>query len=232
MLTNIYYILLYVKEKYLTRKKSYAQDSEDNKTLDLIGNVNTFIDIGANNGISCSNTFLFALRGARGICIEPVPSVFHKLKWLYRINKKVMCLNYGISDKNTETQMISSNLLSYLPDTRDDNLLRLLKNFYDKKERKERVRLVPFTTLMKKIKLSSDVDLLSIDVEGHELQVIKSINFGEISFRLIIIETHAIDDSGRCVWTHKDLEEIENSLMRYKYVPVYKSTTNTFYMKN
>jgi FkbM family methyltransferase len=229
---NIYYLFLYFKERYIARKKSYAQDSEDQKTLDLIGNVTNFIDIGANDGISCSNTFLFALNGARGICIEPVPSVFSRLKWLYKMNKKVLCLNTGISDRAGNTQIVSSGLLSYIPSTEDKNLKRLLEKNYAKKKKMIIIKIIPFTDLFKILEFPCNVDLLSIDVEGHEVQVLRSIDFETYSFRLIIIETHAIDDSGKVVWIHKDREEIEYILKRNNYSPILKTNTNTFYKNN
>jgi hypothetical protein len=46
--------------------------------------------------------------------------------------------------------------------------------------------------LLKKHELHS-IDLLVIDVEGHELEVIKSIDFNSFSTKLVIIETSHMD---------------------------------------
>ena len=39
-----------------------------------------FLDIGAHDGVTGSNTFFFEKLGWDGICLEPIPSVFDKLK--------------------------------------------------------------------------------------------------------------------------------------------------------
>src|SRR5438067_2300114 len=74
---------------HLSAGKSFAQDGEDLKIKDLIGEVRWFVDVGAHDGISGSNTFYFALRGARGLCFEPVRETFHKLRALYRFDRRV-----------------------------------------------------------------------------------------------------------------------------------------------
>jgi len=57
---------VYFKNKIFP-KTTYSQHHEDLVTQMLLGKVNRFIDIGANNGISVSNSFLFALDGASGL---------------------------------------------------------------------------------------------------------------------------------------------------------------------
>ena len=51
----------------ISKKSSFAQAGEGLKLEELIGDVRWFVDIGANDGVTGSNTFYFALRGARGI---------------------------------------------------------------------------------------------------------------------------------------------------------------------
>ena len=46
----------------MSKKRSFAQAEEDLKLEELIGDVRWFVDIGANDGVTGSNTFYFALR--------------------------------------------------------------------------------------------------------------------------------------------------------------------------
>lgn len=225
------YLIRYFIAKYVSPKKSYAQDGEDLKALELLGEINTFIDIGANDGYTSSNSFLFALKGAEGFCLEPVPDIFKRLQMLHSLNSHVTCLNYGISDQDAESEMVTSGLLSYIPATKDEKLMEFLNDSFDKSLKKVSIKLVSFSTLAKMIKLPQQTDLLSVDVEGHELQVLQSIDFDNYSFRLIIVETHACDEKGECFWTHRDLTEIEALLHQHGYGVAAKSSINTFYMR-
>ncbi len=59
-----------------------------------------FIDIGAHNGETGSNTLFFETLGWNGICIEPNPEQFDALI----LKRKCKCLKYAISDKNEISQ--------------------------------------------------------------------------------------------------------------------------------
>lgn len=224
------YLVRYIKAKYLGGEVSYSQDGDDLKALELLGEVKTFIDIGANDGFTSSNTFLFAVKGAKGISLEPVPSIFNRLKVLYLLNPRITCLNVGISDIDANAEMVKSGLLSYLPETQDPGHRELVSGCFDDSMEKVNIRLITFSTLAKMTAIPQETDLLSIDVEGHELQVLCSIDFALYRFRLIVIETHTFDKNGQSLWTHRDLAEIEDLLGQHGYVTVFKSSVNTFYM--
>src|ERR1700749_2898875 len=54
----------------------------------------TFVDIGAHDGITGSNTFLFESLGWEGICFEPIPEVYQQLC----LNRKCILKNIALSD--------------------------------------------------------------------------------------------------------------------------------------
>lgn len=226
------YLFRYLKAKGRCREVSYSQDGDDLKALELLGDVKTFIDIGANDGFTSSNTFLFALRGAKGICLEPVTSIFRRLQVLYLLNPRITCLNFGISSVDADAEMVTSGLLSYLPDTQDPGHRELVSGCFDASMKKVKTHLVTFSTLAKTTAVPQETDLLSIDVEGHELHVLRSIDFDVYRFRLIVIETHTFDKNGESLWTHRDLAEIEDLLRRNGYDIVFRSSVNTFYMRS
>ena len=61
-----------------------------------------FLDIGAHDGVNGNNTFLFEKIGWSGVCIEPIPSVFEKLKK----NRKCLLVNSAISNNNGEDDFL------------------------------------------------------------------------------------------------------------------------------
>jgi len=224
--------LFYVAEKLSRpfRQKGFAEFREDFQVQELLGGVKTFVDIGANDGYHSSNSFYWALRGARGACFEPVAATFLRLKRLYLFNSRVACRNVGISDRTGESVMVSLRDQSYIPETQDPNHREMHKAIHSQAKETCRVELQRFEDAVQGIALPHEIDLLTIDVEGHELSVLRSIPFDTYSFRAIIVETHAHNLDGGCVWTHRDLQAIYDLLSAQNYSPVRTTRGNTIFL--
>lgn len=223
---------LYAKSfilRYLTAPKSghsFSQAREDLIVENLLRTVEFFIDIGAHDGISGSNTFYFALRGARGICFEPVHWTFQKLQSLYALNRRVHCRNVGISDKSGKAEIVGADFLSYIPETMDQDHLRAHPPLETKAEK---IKLFTFSEAVAGLNVPQTVDLLSIDVEGHELNVLRSIPFDQYRFRAIVLETH-LEENGNLKWRHRDLDDIERLLSAAGYHRSRSTWVNTIYL--
>ena len=87
-----------------------------------------------------------------------------------------------------------------------------------------------FEDAIQGLHLPAQCDLLSIDVEGHELNVLKAIDFQRYTFRAVVIETHLINSDGSYKWRHRDLEKIEGLLSKYDYQVVHRTWVNTIYL--
>ena len=78
-------------------KVSYSQCGEDliiEFIMGVLGVVRpTYLDIGANDPIVLSNTYHFYKKGCSGVCVEPNPPVFEKLR---KTRKRDTCLNIGV----------------------------------------------------------------------------------------------------------------------------------------
>ena len=123
--------------------------------------------------------------------------------------------------------MIAADFLSYLPETEDTahtGVSTILESA------PEKVKLLRFEDAILGLNLPTQCDLLSIDVEGHELNVLKSINFAQHRFRAVVVETHLIDEKGLYKWRHRDLEEIESLLLASNYRAVHRTWVNTIYL--
>jgi len=208
-------------------RRSFAQGGEDLKVEELIGEVRWFVDIGAHDGVSGSNTLYFALRGAQGICFEPVRETYIKLRWFHALNPRVRTVRCGISDRSGKATIIAADFCSYLPETEDSTHTATSLILASARET---ITLLRFEDAIEGLELPSEVDLLSIDVEGHELNVLKSIDFTKHTFRAVVVETHLIDDEGRYQWRHRDLREIEGLLSEHNYQAIYRTWVNTIYL--
>ena len=156
---------------------SYAQHGEDLLVESLLGKVNSFIDVGANDGALFSNTYRFAKTGAKGICIEPSRSCFLKLKLNHLFHFHTKCLQLAVSDKEGTTYLTEEGYENVLSVVSTDNSL----NNYP-------VKTTSLFALLERYPQFKDADLVSIDVEGHEEQVIVGAGNSLWNSKLIILE--------------------------------------------
>lgn len=222
-------ILRFLQHKFF-RKATYAALAEDLIVETLIGKVTKFIDIGANDGISGSNTFLFALKGAKGLCFEPIPTIFFDLKYLYWINKKVQCINEGISDREQIFQMRSQGILSSIIETEDPNHKGILKQegLFDENAPILNISCRPLNYWLSINQEFSNTDLISIDVEGHELSVLQGIDFSQVRSKCLVIEVGSEIDK----WIHHDYDQINLIMDLAGYTPVVRNNLNMFWVRN
>jgi FkbM family methyltransferase len=190
----------------------------------LFNKIERFIDIGANNGITGSNTFKFALNGAEGLCFEPVKEIFNYLRNLYFLNFKVRCINEGISNLQKELEIRVDGALSAILNTEDPVNKACLQEFIDIKAKTEKITVRPLTFYQDLYPEYYKIDLLSIDVEGHELNVIKGIDFNTTEVKCIILES-----LGGQTTNYKDIEKI---LIYNKLIPVLTNQLNTIFIHN
>jgi FkbM family methyltransferase len=144
-----------------------------------------FIDIGAYDGITISNTYALERIGWTGICVEPVPEIYRALVK----NRNCTCVNAAIYKDDAEQAFIQTKRgRSGITENMSTESLKaaeaegILSNV--------RIKPISFDHLMR----NSDtdyVDFLSIDVEGSELGVLESIDFDKYKFGLIAIEANA-----------------------------------------
>ena len=148
-------------------------------------NTGTFVDVGAHDGISFSNVRGLAEAGWSGICFEPLPELFEKLLTLYVENDNVLAFDYCIGDYDGEIDL-------YLGENPTIDLETVEKqpwgSSYDKNKSIKRICKRLDTALA--LYLSPKFEVLSIDVEGAELQVLRGFSIEYWLPKMIIIETH------------------------------------------
>jgi FkbM family methyltransferase len=222
-------LVRYLRHRWLPRT-TYAADFEDLAAELLLGNIGRFIDVGANDGTSLSNTALFALQGARGLCFEPNPADYLRLREFFRFAKHVECVGEGLSDHSGMLDLRSDNLLSTITATEDAGLAKILANFYSKDAALIPVQVERLSTWLDRRPDFQCCDLLSVDVEGHELNVLRGIEWERHRkpARCLIVETHA--RGGGEPWLHRDYEAISELLAQQSYVKIAASINNTFWL--
>ena len=191
------------------KKESYAQHGEDLLVEQLLGRIESFIDVGANDGVLFSNTYKFAKAGACGVCIEPSPPTFRKLRLNHLFHRKVKCIRAALSD--------NPGSLPFIHDGYEAVLSRVasLDCTSTSDEKSIEVPAITFPQLLDRHPNFRKVDLLSVDVEGHEKQVLEGLAENPFQTRLIVLET---DKSGQP--SLLSLTALQN------YVPCYSNGVN------
>jgi len=152
-----------------------------------------FLDIGAHDGIEKSNTYFFEKHmGWNGICVEPMPDVFERL----RKNRTSNCVNAGISDKNGKATFWKiegySEMLSGLEaNYNEQHKLRINKeiNEHGGKLNEIEINVFDINTLLKENNVTH-INYCSIDVEGSEENIISVLDTKLIEIEVFTIENN------------------------------------------
>jgi FkbM family methyltransferase len=153
-----------------------------------------FLELGALDGLRHSNTKSFEDLGWSGICIEAHPALFRRLIR----NRQCVCIEALISSTGNR---ISSFLaidpngpvgLSGLLDNYDPRHVQRIVNECQAAGVNADKISIQSRTLADVLREHSvaHVDFFSLDVEGAELDVLRSINWNEVDFGLLLIENN------------------------------------------
>ena len=169
---------------------------------DLLNSKTFYIEVGANDGITQSNTFFLEKKyKAKGMLIEASPSLYEKC-FIYR-SKRNIIENYALVSPNYKKEfvkLIFGNLFTTQINP---------KKGYEEHAEKGVIRKLPIRKLLglpkdqvynffaPAITLNSliekhrikNIDLLSLDVEGNELAILEGCSLEKGHIRNILVET-------------------------------------------
>lgn len=207
-------------EKFSGGQITYSQEGEG-VLLDRILDVNKpgfFIDVGAHHPVRFSNTYQLYRKGWRGINIDPTPGCMELFRSL---RSEDINLEYAIStDKKPITFFIFSEGALNTFDT------KLAKEYQDKGwvlKKTIEIQPRPLSDIIKEYyEISKKVSLMSIDVEGLEMEVLSSNDWEICVPDTIIIET--LSNSLMSLSTFPPI----SFLMKKGYLPISKLMNSVF----
>ena len=168
--------------------KFYSQQNEDKYIIQYLLKEKmadgTFLEIGACDGVLYSNTkTLEDYFNFNGILIEPQKGFYDNLI-KNRNSKKNELYNYAVSNSDTDfVEFIGNNAEGGIVKSLNTNLLKF------RHWKKYKVKNIKMKEILKKSSFKY-IDFMIIDVEGGELDLLKSIDFSFPIF-CIIIEAHS-----------------------------------------
>jgi FkbM family methyltransferase len=205
------------------RKNVFSQHGEDQFLLTYFNNKKNglYIDVGANHPFKISNTYLLYRNGWSGVTIEPIPHLYRKHK---KIRSRDINLNCGIGEKRGKIKFFEliPRVLSSFDETICDNLI---KSGQATLRRKYEINVVTLDDIYNDYIKTRNVDILSIDTEGYDLQVLKSLDWNQWSPTMVICETKdLIGDSRESI--------IDDFLTIHSYRKIKTFVCNDIYIKD
>lgn len=144
-----------------------------------------YCDIGGNHPLNMNNTRYFEESGWGGYAFEPLPG----MQRLWEKERTAHFFPYAVSDKNGEVvfSIVKNStgwedMLSYVRDTRKINCSHNVENITVKTRRLDDVFSEEGINY---------IDYMSIDVEGHELNVLKGIDFSKMKINVLTVENNS-----------------------------------------
>lgn len=167
--------------------KSYSQEGEDMILRRLFEKQKTgfYVDVGAHHPKRFSNTFFFYKKGWSGINIDAMPN---SMSLFNKIRPRDINLEIPISDKKQKLKYYMFN---------DAALNSFSKELAEKRDGKDDYKIISekemeTSTLEEILKNhlphDQEIDFMSIDVEGLDLQVLKSNNWSRFRPKFVLVE--------------------------------------------
>ena len=208
----------FLKKFYWTfiKRKNYSQAGEEDFLINYFPNDKGFyLDIGCHDPFRYSNTLSLYRKGWNGINIDANPDNIIRFN-KYRKRDINICALISNATKPLEYCFYNDHALNGVhDDKRKDFLLnkgyRILKT--------EIINAISLNKVLEENKCEK-IDLISIDVEGHELEVLNSINLDFYFVELIMVE----ENNNRNV--------LKNLLDKFNYSLIKRIDRNLVFKKN
>lgn len=155
-------------------KPSYSQHGEDIFILRHLPDTPArfVVDVGANDGYSWSNSYMFGQQGFALLLIEPMPAYAERCRTLYAARPDVHVEEAAITAQvgsttfhvnlDAETDLLSMRS-SVIREIIPSNKLQAIT-----------VPTYPLSTLLEKHRVPHDYALLTVDAEGMDLEVLRT----------------------------------------------------------
>ncbi|MFD2524094.1 FkbM family methyltransferase [Emticicia soli] len=215
-------ILIFVR-RYIFKfgKINFSQTGEEIVIQWILKDIKQgfYLDVGCHHPYKISNTFQLYLNGWHGIAIDANPTLIEKWK---RKRKNDIPLVAAISDEEKEVTFYEFKESEV--NTMDEGMVQEWKQKFNYRSERKLTTQTLTSILDKYLPENQKIDLLTVDVEGNDFNVIKSIDLNKYRPKLIVVEIHGFDLS------NIEENEIYQYLITQKYTLVSFATMNGYFL--
>lgn len=165
-----------------------------------------FCDIGGNDPLKFNNTRYFEELGWNGFAFEPLPN----MQKLWKDSRKATFFPFAVSDIEGKVtfSIVADNeqhgdMNSFITKTKSDT--------YNYSASDITVKTRPLKNVFAEEKITK-IDYMSLDVEGHEINVLKGIDFSKVTINVLTIENNP-----SCCHLYGD-DRIRDIMFKHNYV--------------
>ena len=219
------YYNLYIRNLKYYFKNSYSQLNEDIFLKEFFKNKRKglFVDIGCHHPFKSNNTFLLYKSGWSGINID-LNRLSIDLFNIARPRDINICSAISNKEGIIDYYLPNNNPLS-TEITINESYSRILRDHHGNKYKTFKTKSTTWSSIQKKYKdLLKNIDFLKIDIEGSDLQVLKTIDLEELKIKILMIEASSLDKISR--------EEIINYLKLKNYKILLDNNLNVIFTRN
>ena len=221
----LYYNIYIRNFKFFFRASQFGEDKKIIKLFDK-NKKGTYVDVGCFHPTRQNNTYLMYKLGWSGVNIDLNPLTIELFK-VARPNDINICA--AVSNSNEVKNLFFDHDLSSLNTISKNHTLYIEKAFGTKDLKKKKIKTTTLDNLLKKEKISK-IDFMNIDIEGHELEVLKTFNFKHFDIKVICIEIVNYDYYSKSIKINKN--EIFKLLKKNNYTLKFNTVVNYIFIKN
>ena len=221
----LYYNIYIRNFKFFFKTSQFGEDKKIIKLFDM-NKKGTYLDVGCFHPTRQNNTYLMYKLGWGGVNIDLNPLTIELFK-VARPNDINICA--AVSNSNGVKNLFFDHDLSSLNTISKNHTLYIEKAFGTKDLKKKKIKTTTLSNLLKKEKISK-IDFMNIDIEGHELEVLKTFNFKHFDIRVICIEIVNYDYYSKSIKINKN--EIFKLLKKNNYTLKFNTVVNYIFIKN
>jgi FkbM family methyltransferase len=176
-------------EARINEPESHAQFAEDRILSEIFGSrvEGCCVEVGANDGITGSASYLFERRGWRCLLVEPIPALVEQI----RTHRTCRVVNCAASSREGEAKFIVAEGVEAVSglDRSPERIEWIRQVGGTIKEIS--VRTATLDSLLEDAGFT-ELDFVTIDVEGHELSVLEGFDLDTYRPRIVIIEDNSV----------------------------------------
>ncbi|MEO8332084.1 MAG: FkbM family methyltransferase [Gallionella sp.] len=170
------------------KNKSVSQLGQDLWALEKSGykRGGFFVEFGATDGVLLSNTWLLEKEfGWHGICAEPNPKFFSALEKNRSCTLVRDCIA-GETGRNVE--FVLADAFGTMKEYVDSDMHRERRSAYQESGKVLELKTTSLNDLLERCGAPRDIDYISVDTEGSELEILQTFSFERWNVRLFTIE--------------------------------------------